>query len=82
MPLVQLVTENDLELTWRRAVMRQRRTIMRVRERGRTRVFEKLRIVGSLASLRAIVMIPTAKLVSPKCSTRALAPYHVSVTRG
>lgn len=75
-----LVTENDLELTWRTALMHQRRTVMGEGESGRTRLLEEIRVARPLTRLRTVVVSPTAKLVRAKRLAPALAPHHVPVS--
>lgn len=73
-----LVTENDLKLARRRALVYKRGTIVRVRKRCGARVFKKLRVARTFTSLRAIKMVPTTQLVGPKSLTPALTPQHVA----
>ena len=75
------MTEDDLELPWRRTFMRQRRRIMRVRKRRRARALKELRIARRLTRLRTVEMPPATELILPKRLARALTPHHVSPTR-
>lgn len=73
------VAEDDLELTWRRAVMHKRRRVVGVREAGGTSVLEERRVARSPASLRAVVVVPATQLVRTERLAAALAPHDVTV---
>lgn len=79
---IDLVTENDLKLPRRRALVRQRRAIVPVRHRRRARLLEELRISRRPARLRTVVLVPAAQLVGPERLAPALAPHHGPVSRG
>ncbi|KAA8543909.1 hypothetical protein F0562_021915 [Nyssa sinensis] len=74
-----LVTENDLELTWRRALVRERRAIVRIGERGRTRVLEELGVTRTTTRLRTVVMVSATELVRTERFTATLARHDGSV---
>lgn len=73
------MAEDDLELTWRRALVHEGRAVVRVRKRSRTRVLEELREARRPTRLGAIVLVPTTQLVGPKRLTRALTRDHPRV---
>lgn len=79
--LCLLVAENDFELTWRRALMHERRAIVRVSEGRRTSVLEELRVARRPAGLRAVVMVPAAELIRPEGRAAALAPDNRPMRR-
>lgn len=76
------MTENDLKLPRRRALVRQRRAIVPVRHRRRASLLEELRISRRPARLRTVVLVPTTQLVGPERLAPALAPHHGPVSRG
>nr|GMD69348.1 glyoxalase family protein, expressed [Ipomoea batatas] len=67
------VTENDFELTRRRALVHQRRGVVGVSESGRTSVLEELGVGRRLAGLRVIVVVSAAELVRLEGLAPALA---------
>lgn len=75
------MTENDFQFPRRRALMRQRRAIVRICERRRTSALEEVGVACRLACLWAVVVVPAAKLVLPEGVAGALAPYHPTVRR-
>lgn len=58
--------------------MHKRGVIMSISESCRARVLEKLRVNRRLTSLRAVKMVPTAKLVCFKSLTPTLTPNNVT----
>lgn len=57
------MTENDFKFTRSRTVVAKRRTIMCISESGGTSMLEKQAELSLLASLWAVVMIPTTHLI-------------------
>lgn len=76
------MAEDDLELTWRRALVHERGGVVRVRKRSGASVLEELRKARRPTRLRAVVLVPTAQLVRTERLARALARDHRAVTRG
>lgn len=76
---VESMAEDNLKLTWRGALMHQRRSVMSVGESGRTSVLEKQRKRRRFASMWTVVMPSAAELVFIEGLTAALAGYHLAV---
>lgn len=76
-----LVAENDFELTWRRALMPQRRTVMCIGKRSRTSVLKELREGRSPTRLWAIIVVPTTQFIGTKSFTPTLTSNNWTVTR-
>lgn len=74
------MAEDNLELTRGRTLVHERRCVMRKGERRRARVLEERGVHRPLTHLRAIVMVPTAKLVRVKSLTPTLTRHHRAVT--
>lgn len=75
------MAEYDLELLWSGAVVRQRRAVVRVRERGRALALEVVRVRARPARLGTVVHVPTAQLVRPERRAPALAPDDTTPVR-
>lgn len=71
-----LVTEDDLQLTWSRALMHERGGIVGVRESSWTRVLEELRVARCFTRLWVVVMVSAAELVGAEGMAPALATHH------
>lgn len=73
------MAEDDLELTWRRALVDERRAIMRISESSGASMLEKLRVVGSPASLRTVIVVPATDLIRTESFASTLASHHRTV---
>lgn len=74
------MAENDFNLPRLRALVHQRRRVVRVRERLRTSTLEELRVVRRLARLHTVEMSPAAELVRLERLAPALARHHRTVS--
>ena len=76
-----LVAENDFELSWRRALMHERRTVICISKRGRTSALKELRVGRSLTRLWAIILVLTTQFIATKRLTPTLTTNNWTVTR-
>lgn len=76
---MKLMAENDFEFAWSRALMCQRRIVMRVRESSRASMLEEIRVTRRTTCLWAVVMVAATKLICPERGAAALTPYNFPI---